>query len=24
VPDCLAPFDFPRFKMQIEELVVGG
>jgi glycosyltransferase involved in cell wall biosynthesis len=20
VPDCLAPFDFPRFRAQIEEL----
>ena len=22
VPDCLKPFDFPRFKTQVEELVV--
>jgi glycosyltransferase involved in cell wall biosynthesis len=23
VPDCIKPFDFPRFKMQVEELVGG-
>src|SRR5262249_27195287 len=23
VPDCLGPFDFPRFSRQIQELVVG-